>query len=60
VLWGASGFVGRNYDVLALWREKAIDVRGAALDCGHFLPEELPAQVAAALLDFMRASDGGR
>ena len=59
VLWGARGFVGRNYDVLVLWREKANDVRGAALDCGHFLPEELPAQVAAQLLGFLRASDSG-
>lgn len=52
VLWGARGFVGRNYDVLALWREKARDVRGRALDCGHFLPEELPAEVAGAMREF--------
>ena len=52
VLWGARGFVGRSYDVLALWREKARDVRGRGLDCGHFLPEELPAEVAAAMRDF--------
>lgn len=53
VLWGARGFVGRNYDVLALWREKAADVRGAALDCGHFLPEEAPAEVAGYLRKFI-------
>ena len=52
-LWGAQGFVGRNYDVLALWRNKAVDVRGAALQCAHFLPEEAPVEVAAALLHFM-------
>lgn len=52
VLWGAKGFVGRTYDVLALWREKADDVRGAGLDCGHFLPEEKPEDVAASLLQF--------
>lgn len=55
VLWGARGFVGRNYDVLALWREKARDVRGSALDCGHFLPEELPAETAAAMREFLAA-----
>ena len=53
VLWGARGFVGRNYDVLALWREKAGDVRGTALDCGHFLPEEAPSAVAAHLREFI-------
>lgn len=53
VLWGAKGFVGRNYDVLALWREKAADVRGAALECGHFLPEEAAGEVAAGLLQFI-------
>ncbi|MFH1873347.1 MAG: alpha/beta hydrolase [Pseudomonadota bacterium] len=53
VLWGARGFVGRNYDVLALWREKAADVRGAAIDCGHFLPEEAPIEVANYLREFI-------
>ena len=53
LLWGARGFVGRNYDVLALWREKAVDVRGAAIDCGHFLPEEAPAEVANYLREFI-------
>jgi haloacetate dehalogenase len=52
VLWGARGFVGRTYDVLALWREKARDVKGCGLDCGHFLPEELPSEVAGAMRDF--------
>lgn len=53
VLWGARGFVGRNYDVLGLWREKAADVRGAAIDCGHFLPEEAPTEVADYLREFI-------
>ncbi len=53
VLWGSKGFVGRNYDVLALWREKALDVCGKGLPCGHFLPEELPEEVASELLGFL-------
>lgn len=53
VLWGAKGFVGRNYDVLSLWREKACKVSGTSLDCGHFLPEEQPEQVARELLGFI-------
>jgi haloacetate dehalogenase len=54
-LWGARGVVGQLYDVQATWREKAIDVQGRALDCGHTLQEEAAAQTAAALIDFLRA-----
>ena len=42
VLWGAKGVVARTYDVLGVWRERADDVRGYALECGHFVPEEAP------------------
>ncbi|GJD99023.1 alpha/beta fold hydrolase [Methylobacterium isbiliense] len=52
-LWGAKGTVGRTYDVLATWREKATDVSGHALDCGHTLQEERPDLVLAALADFL-------
>jgi pimeloyl-ACP methyl ester carboxylesterase len=31
-------------------------VRGEGLDCGHFLPEETPAEVADRLLQFFRAN----
>jgi haloacetate dehalogenase len=47
VLWGDRGRIGRLFDVLAVWRERAADVRGRALDCGHFLAEERPEETAA-------------
>jgi haloacetate dehalogenase len=53
VLWGARGFVGNHYDVLEVWRRYADDVRGKGLDCGHFVPEEAPAQTIDALRKFM-------
>ncbi len=53
VLWGAEGFVGREYEPLSVWRQYATDVRGEALPTGHFLPEEAPALVSAALRDFL-------
>jgi len=53
VLWGTQGFVGRGYEPLRIWREYATDVRGTALPVGHFLPEEAPDLVTAALRDFL-------
>ena len=52
-LWGGRGTVGALYDVLETWREKARDVRGRALDCGHTLQEELPEEVLAELNQFL-------
>lgn len=52
VLWGARGFVAKAYDVLDVWRERAADVHGEAIDCGHFLPEEKPDETYAALHAF--------
>jgi haloacetate dehalogenase len=52
-LWGAKGTVGQLYDVLETWREKALDVRGRALDCGHTLQEEAPEETLRELLAFL-------
>ena len=52
VLWGTRGTVGRLYDVMAIWREHAINVRGSGLPAGHFLPEEVPEETLAELLAF--------
>ncbi|MCR6483687.1 alpha/beta hydrolase [Amycolatopsis sp. OK19-0408] len=51
-LWGEHSFVGRSYDVLDVWRGYASDVRGRALPGDHYLPEERPELVAAALGEF--------
>ncbi|MSP52386.1 MAG: alpha/beta hydrolase [Alphaproteobacteria bacterium] len=52
VLWGEKRGMARAHDVLGVWRSKATDVRGRALVCGHFLPEEAPAETADELLKF--------
>ena len=52
-LWGARGTVGALYDVLATWRDKATDVQGHALDCGHSPQEEVPDALLAALDTFL-------
>ncbi len=41
-LWGARSSLQQWYDVLAVWRDWADDVRGRALDCGHYLAEDAP------------------
>jgi haloacetate dehalogenase len=55
VLWSRRG-IGSAHDVLAIWGGQADDVRGRALDCGHFLAEEQPEEVAAELLAFLKES----
>jgi haloacetate dehalogenase len=52
LLWGEQSFVGRGYEPLTVWRQYIPDVRGKALPTGHFLPEEAPDLVTAALRDF--------
>jgi haloacetate dehalogenase len=56
VLWGAHGVVGSGpHDVLSVWRTRATHVSGQAVDAGHFLVEEQPEQVLAALGPFLNS-----
>ena len=52
-LWGEQSFVGRNYAPLDVWPRYCADVRGTALPCGHFLPEEEPERTVEELLRFV-------
>ncbi|QIG39930.1 alpha/beta hydrolase [Microbacterium sp. 4R-513] len=59
VLWSASGALPRFYgDVAAVWEPWAVDLRGRALDAGHFLVEDQPEQVADELLGLLRRASG--
>ena len=44
--------VGARLNMFDTWRERATDVRGGPIDCGHFLPEEAPDEVTNQLLEF--------
>lgn len=46
---------GTSLDMLNVWRMRANDVRGRALDCGHFIPEEAPDDLLAELLPFLES-----
>jgi haloacetate dehalogenase len=52
LLWSATS-MWATYDILEVWRSRAEDVQGVALDCGHFLPEEDPERTAAELIRFL-------
>lgn len=54
ILWGAKGRVGDWYDPLAIWRGYAeAEPDGAEIPSGHYLAEEAPEAVLAALRPFL-------
>ena len=52
-IWGEQSVVGGLYDIQATWREKAINVVGQALPCGHSIPEECPSELSKFLINFL-------
>ena len=55
VLWGEQGAVGQCFNVLALWRERASQVDGTAVSCGHYIAEEAPAVLLDEAFQFFRS-----
>jgi haloacetate dehalogenase len=55
VLWGANGLVGKKYDVLAVWRDRATKVSGKSLPSSHWLAEEVPDETLAEVKQFLAA-----
>jgi haloacetate dehalogenase len=56
-LWGSAGIPGKAGGPLDIWRAWCTDVRGQAIDCGHFLAEEAPDETLAALVPFLKGED---
>ncbi len=54
VLWGEQGAVGRCFDVATLWLDIAVKFSGMALPCGHYIAEELPAELIAQAHSFFK------
>ena len=52
VLWGEHGLVNQCFKPLEDWREVALDVSGKTLECGHYIPEELPDELLQEALEF--------
>jgi haloacetate dehalogenase len=55
VLWGEHGVVGKCFDVLALWRERAAYVSGCSVPCGHYIAEEAPKLLLDEAQSFFRS-----
>lgn len=55
-VWGEQGVVGDLYDVKATWDEKATQVTGVALPCGHAIPEEAPEDLVDLIIPFLVGS----
>jgi haloacetate dehalogenase len=54
VLWGEKSHVNRSYKPVEAWRERATDVRGKMLPCGHYPAEQVPEDTYRELLAFFR------
>ena len=42
ILWGEQGVVNQCFEPLKEWSKVAVNVKGHALPCGHYIPEEAP------------------
>jgi haloacetate dehalogenase len=56
VLWGERSHVNRSYKPLDAWGERAADVRGKMLPCGHYPAEQVPDETYAELRAFFGPS----
>jgi haloacetate dehalogenase len=52
VLWGEKSHVNRSYKPLDAWRERASNVRGRMLPCGHYPAEQSPDETYTELRAF--------
>ena len=54
VLWADPGAMGRIYDVLSIWKERGVNVRGKGMTGGHNLQEGNPEGVTAEIRAFLK------
>jgi len=54
VLWGERSHVNRSFKPIEAWKERAADVRGKMLPCGHYPAEQVPDETCKELLEFFK------
>jgi haloacetate dehalogenase len=52
VIWAESGVIGRCFDPLKLWRQRAENVEGESVNATHYMAEEIPKEISGLMLDF--------
>ncbi|MDC0500917.1 alpha/beta hydrolase [Burkholderiales bacterium] len=52
-IWGQFGKMESLFDVVDTWKEKADNVMGKPLPCGHFIPEEAPDELLSEIVPFL-------
>ena len=54
VLWGKKGKIDQWYDPLSIWQSYCTqEVKGNAIDSGHYLAEENPKEILKNILQFL-------
>lgn len=54
-LWAAAGAMGKQFDVLGIWKEEGVHVSGKGLPGNHSLQESAPKETLLELQKFLRA-----
>lgn len=56
VLWGSKGAIEAHFDCLALWRQRAENVIGGTIPCGHYIAEERPEDLLQTTMPFLSSN----
>lgn len=52
VLWAKQGAIEKCFQPMKLWQSRASNVIGEAMNCGHYMAEEIPDEIIAKLTSF--------
>jgi len=52
ILWAKNGAIEKCFEPMNLWQNRASNVIGEAMTCGHYMAEEIPDEIIAKLVSF--------
>lgn len=56
LLWAKNGLIGKHFKPMEIWQEWATDIAGHPMNCGYFIPEELPEETYQILNNWLKSS----